>query len=797
MESLWGDVRLSVRGLLRTPGITAAALLALALGIGANTALFSVASATLWRDLPFQDPDRLVLISEESPGATMVPGPVTPHLFHEWRRRSEAFSGIAGMSHTRRNLTDPGKPELVQVSAITANYLEVTGAKLIAGRGFREEEARRRARVALISERLYRERFGSDPGRLKQGIVLDGIRHGVVGVAPPRFAIYGDWDVWLPMAFQPVPENRGRSFVRVLGRLAPGVSPERAERELETIVGGLARRELEIYTNWLLRLRPVRTDRLIEVHGSLKILGLLVVFVLLIACADVAGLLLARATAREREIALQAVLGASRARLVRRLLAESLLLFLTGGLLGFFLALWGTPILAGLSPKPLTDAQIGLDGRVLLFALAVSLATGLVFGLLPALAATGRRLSEAIQEGRGLAGRPGGRWLRDALVAGQVALTLVLAIAAGLNLQSFDRLRNVDPGFRTGGTLGAAVQFPWPPAEGPALRAERYSRLVRALAAVPKVEAAALVDWLPFSEDQIIGYLVIEGRPDPPPEEIQAALMRRISPEYFRVMGISLSRGRLFEESDTAGSVPVVVVNESLAERCWPGEDPIGKRIQVSTEEWVTVAGVVKDTRQDELAGETFLEVYLPFAQRPHRYSSLLIRAPGHPADWEGVVRQAVRSVEPGLAVGPLQTLEERLDTQLAPDRFKSLMATLFAILAMLLAAIGIYGVISYSVARRTHEIGIRVALGAGEGAVLGQVIREGMRPVLTGVALGLAIALPLSRLLEDQLYEVPARDFATYLAAMVGVLCVGLVANYFPAHEATRVEPMAALRDD
>ncbi len=448
LESVWEDIRLSVRGLLRTPGITAAALLALALGIGANTALFSVASATLWRDLPFRDPDRLVFISQEAElGATMVPGPVTPHILQEWRRRSRTFSGIAGMSHTRRNLTAPGSPELVQISYVTANFLDVTGAKLIAGRGFRKEESRRGDQVALISERLFRERFGGDPGRLRQGIFLDEKPYKVIGVAPPRFAVYGDWDIWLPMEFQPTADNVGRSFVRVLGRRAPGVSLERAGRELESILESLARREPDIYAGWSLRLRPLRTDRLLEVQRALQILGLLVAFVLLIACADVAGLLLARATAREREIALRAVLGADRARLVRRLLTESLLLFLVGGLLGFLLALWGTPILAGLSPKPLQELDIGLDRRILLFTLTVSLVTGLIFGLIPALAATGRRLSEAIQEGRGLAGRPGGRLLRDLLVAGQVALTLILAVAAGLLFQSFDRLREVDPGF--------------------------------------------------------------------------------------------------------------------------------------------------------------------------------------------------------------------------------------------------------------------------------------------------------------------------------------------------------------
>lgn len=798
LESLWQDVRLSVRGLLRTPGITAAALLALALGIGANTALVSVASATLWRELPFRDPDRLVLVSQEGPGGFMFPGPVTRTALQEWRRRSQTFSGIVGMSHTWRNLTAPGPPELARVCFVTANYLEVTGAKLIAGRGFREEEARREDRVALISERLFRERFGSDPVGLKRGVVLEGRRYAVIGVAPRRFAIYGDWDIWLPMEFRPTPETHGTSNIRALGRLAPGIAPERAERELKSIVDDLAHAKTGVHANWVIHLYPLRIDRLrmMEILEALRVLGLLVVFVLLIACADVAGLLLARAAARERDLALRAVLGAGRARLVRRQLTETLLLFLTGGLLGLLLALWATPVLASLSPHPLPDAGVRADGRILLFTLSVSVGTGLLFGLIPALAVVRRRLAEAVQDGKRLAGTPGRRLLRDALVTGQVALTLVLAVTAGLLLQSFDRLREVHPGFEPDGVLSAKFRLARAPSDSPVLRTARYDRILRSLEKVPGVQAAALVDWLPFDQDQAVLPFRIEGRPGSPAGRHEDALARTISPGYFRTIGIPLVRGRDFHAADGPGAPPVVVINQTLAVQGWPGEDPVGKGLQLGGST-VTVVGVAQDTRQDGLAFESMPEAYFPLAQGEGRSTVLLFRAPGRAADWTEPVRKAIRSVEPTLAVEPLETLEERLAVHLAPSRFKSLMATLFALLAMFLAAIGIYGVISESVARRTHEIGIRVALGAGEWNVLGQVIREGMRPVLAGVAVGLALTLPLSRLLAHQLYEVPVRDFATYLAATAGVLCVGLVANYFPAQEATRVEPMAALREE
>lgn len=760
-----------------------AALLALTLGIGATTALFSVASATLWRELPFRDPDRLVLVSEEGAGGTMFPGPVTRTALHEWRRKSRALSGVVGMSHSWRNLTAPGPPELAKVAFVTPNYVDVAGVRLPVGRGFRKGEDR----VALISERLFRERFGSDPGRLKRGIVLDGRRYGVIGVAPGRSAIYGDWDIWLPAELLPSPETRGMSNVRVLGRLAPGVGLGRAERELKSIVD----------PQWVIRLHPLRADRMLEVREALEVLALLVAFVLLIACADVAGLLLARAAARERELALRAVLGAGRARLVGRQLTESLLLFLGGGVLGLLLALWGTPVLAGLSPDPLLAGGTLMDGRVLLFTLASSLGTGLLFGLIPALAATRGRLAEAVQDGRRLTGSPMGRLLREALVAGQVALTLVLLVAAVLLLKSFGGLLAVDPGFVADGVLTAKFRLAPDRTAGPVRRAARYSRIVRAVEKASGAQAA-VVSWLPFDQDQEVRAFLVEGRPDPPQGQEPATLIRTVSPGYFRTIGIPLVRGRDFRASDGPEAPPVVIVNQRLADEAWPREDPVGKRLHLQGfETWATVVGVARDTRQDELAFESMLEAYIPLAQGGTYATALLVRVPGTAADWTEPIRKAVLSVEPGLAVEPFQPLEERLSAHLAPSRFKSLMAVLFALLAVLLAAIGIYGVISESVARRTHEIGIRVALGAGDWNVLRQVIREGMRPVLAGVALGLTIALPLSRLLEDQLYEVPARDFVTYLAATVGILCVGLAANYFPAQEATRVEPMAALRDE
>ncbi|HKI05302.1 MAG TPA: ABC transporter permease [Thermoanaerobaculia bacterium] len=802
LESIGLDVRFGVRSLLQSPGITVAVLLALALGIGANTAVFSVARATLGQELPYRDPDRLVAVFQSAPSLGGE-SPATLAIFEAWRRRSRSFEALAALSLSRTNITSPGRPELVQQAWVTANFFQTAGAEMAAGRGFREDEVRRRARVAVLSYPLFLERYGGQSAALRQGIVLDGTRYAVVGVAPPGFSLFGDWAVWLPDTFRQPPGDSGWHLLRVFGRLRPGASLEQADREMEAVSREMAKREPEVYAGWTVRLAPMRRVGLEETRRTLGVLGLFVVCVLLIACADVAGLLLARATGREREIALRAALGADRGRLVRRMLAESLLLFLAGGLLALPLAAWGARALARLGPAAIADAprgqDIGLHGGAFLFTFGLALAAGLLFGLMPALAVTGR-LAESLKDGRRLAGRPGGWALRDLLVAGQVALTAVLIAGAGLLAQSFDRLREVDPGFRPSGIVALKLQPPSERYADPGPRAQLYRRVLEAARKVPGSEAAALVDALPFSGETTAVQFTVEGLPNPPAGKNLLVALRCVTPGYFEMLGIERVRGRLLRDSDQLGAAPVVIVNETMAAHHWPGQDPIGKRFGFgfpSTDEWMTVVGVVKDTRRPGLTAGPALEAYRSLYQEPQSRASLLLRVPDRALEWTELARQALRQADPGLTGGSPTVLEELISPGLATSRFKSRLALLFAALALGLAAVGIYGVVSYSVARRTHEIGIRMALGAQLGGVLRRVILQGMAPVAVGLAVGLAAARLLSGLLADQLYGVRGDDPLTLTVAAVVIVSASLVATYFPAHRATQVAPVAALREE
>ncbi len=791
------DARSGVRGLLRSPGTTAAALLALALGIGANTAVFSVARATLARPLPYSDPDRLVAVFQRLPSLDRG-SPVTLRIFEEWRRRKGSFEDLASLSDNRSNLTSPGRPALLPQAWVSANFFDLSGAKMAAGRSFREDELRRRDRVAVISHALYTDRYGGDPARLGQGIVLDGLRYAVVGVAPPGFSLFGDFEVWLPDIFRPDLGDSGWHFLWVLGRLRSGAGLEQADRECEAVSRALAVSEPEVYAGRTVDVQPLRSVGQLELRRTLAVLGLFVSFVLLISCADVAGLLLARATGREGEIALRVALGADRRRLVRWMLAESLALFLAGGLIALPLAFWGTRLLARLGPDNLTLPDPGPHPGALLFALGLSLATGLLFGLLPALMVTGR-LAETLKDARRVAGRPGSQAVRRLLVAGQVALTVVLVAGALLLLRSFNRLRGVDPGFRPHGVLAVLVQPPLDRYSEPGARVALYRRTLDLARKVPGAEAAALQNALPFMPNPAVQFTV-EGVPNPPPGQNRMVSARCVSPGYFEMMGIHRVSGRPFADTDILGSPPVAIINETMADHYWPGQNPVGKRFGFGYPEpfqWMTVVGVVRNTRQRSLLLGSLLEVYCPLFQEPDDSAYLSLRVPGDPLAWAPAIRKALRQADPGLAGGTPVALETVIPAEVAASRFKSLLSILFAALALLLAAVGIYGVISYSVARRTHEMGIRIALGAQPGDVLRRVVLEGMIPVLAGLAVGLVAARLLGGLLADQLYEVTSGDPLTFVVTALVIVITGLVATYFPAYRATQVDPLAALRED
>ncbi len=798
LESLWQDTRSGVRSLLRSPGTTAAALLALALGIGANTAVFSVARATLGRDLPYRDPDRLVAAWQGIPAFNYRRSPATLRIFQEWRRQRRAFEDLAALSQNRMNLTAPGRSSLVPQAWVTANFFQVAGVEMAAGRAFSGEDFRRRARVAVISYRLFQERYGGAPSRLGRGLVLDGQLYAITGVAPPGFVLFGDWAVWLPDVFRPPERDSGIHFLRVLGRLRPGVSLEQADRELEGVSRALTLSEPEVYADRTVEIDPIRAVGLEEVRRTLAILGLFVVFVLLIACADVAGILLAKATGREGEIALRAALGADRRRLLRWMLTESLVLFLAGGLLALPLAFWGTRILARLGPAGIVAPETGPHTGALLFTFCLSLATGLLSGLLPAFAVT-ERLAESLKDARRLGGRPGNRAVRRLLVAGQVALTAVLVAGALLLFQSFNRLRGVDPGFRPDGILALPLQLPLDRYSEPAPRAALYRRVLGLARKISGAEAAALQDALPFSPNPSIQFAV-EGIPNPPPGKNLLVSARCVTPGYFEMLGIHRVRGRLFRDSDGMGTEPVVIINETMAARYWPGQDPVGKRFGFGypvPDGWMTVIGVVRDTRQKGLATGPILEAYQSLFQEPRPRAALTLRVLGSPLDWVPAMEKALRQADPGLASGSPVVLADLVSPDLAASRFKSLLAVLFAALALLLAAVGIYGVISYAVARRAHEMGVRIALGAQPWDVLRRVVLEGMVPVAAGLLAGLAAARLLAVLLKDQLYEVKSGDPLTLTVTALVIVLAGLVATYFPAYQATQVDPLAALREE
>ena len=802
LDPLGRDLRHAVRSLLRSPGTTAASVIVLALGLGASVAIFSVAAGTLLRSLPVREPDRLVTLWESKASAHQEVTPVALGTLEAWRL-SRCFAGVASASTDWLNISGPGAPELVPSARTSPDFFDVAGANLVYGRGFRPDEAG--TPVAIISSRVFQQRYGGDPHRLRTGIFLDGKLYRVVGVAPPGFELFGSRDVWMPAVWDPSLRLRGVRFLRVLARLAPGVSLGDATAELERITAELARSRPGSYGGWGERLVPLQVDGLLEVHRALRLLGAAVSVVLLIACANVGGVMLVRALGREREMALRFALGARRVDVARGFLVESAVLFLVGGSLGLLLASWSTPALVALAPSVGVSSAAGLRlaGRALLFGLVTSLSAGLLSGLIPALLATRVPLSDLLKDGSRKISRPWGRRLgHQVLIAGQVALTLVLTIMAGLLLRSFSQLRHVNPGFDPVGVAAVQVRLPQPEFRTAERRREVFRQVLGRVQGLPAIADAALVDALPFDVETSQLRILAEGcRQDP--NEIGFTLGHKVTPRYFPVLGIPLLQGRPFLDSEGVSTPPVAIVNQSLADFCWPGQDPIGRRLAFSAgpgePEWAKVVAVAGDTRQSHLTGSTF-EAYQPFFQEPWPQAYLVVRSRGSedPED-DGIrsVRLAVRDVRKDVPVSHPVHLGDLIARDLAPSRFKSLVLGLFAALALALAAVGIYGVVAYTVARRSHEIGVRMALGSRPERIVAQLMLVGMAPVLAGLALGLAIAWPVAQRLGGQLYGVKAGDPLTFAVATGVIAVLALVASYVPALRATEVDPVDALRQD
>ena len=802
MRSLIQDIRYAARTLSRKPGFTAVAIIALALGIGANTAVFTVLSGVLLRPLPFPEPERLFLVSFAAQHGPFRNEPsLVDSDYLQFRREDRLFEHVAAFTANNVSLTGAGDPVPVAGASVTADFFAALGVQPVIGRSFlHDEDQPGRDHVALLSDKLWRSRFGADSRISGRTIKLDSVNFAVIGVMPAGFKFPYEAEIWTPMNVHLDPHN---SFMLpVVGRLKPTASPQQAQVELETLVRRFFLAPGEDRGDRLARILPLKELVVRDIRNSLWIFAGAVGFVLLIACVNVANLLLARAAGRGQEMALRTALGAGRWRLVRQLLVESTLISLAGGAAGILLALWGVAALLTLAPEgkiPRLD-QIHIDGWVLAFTILVSVATGIAFGLAPALQATRRELRESLSQGaRTFTSRHEG--LRSALVVSEIALALVLLTGAGLMLKSFLRLRALNPGFRAENVLTMTVELPDAVYHTASQLQDFHTRTLAKLSGLPGVIAAGAVNWSPLGGLLTKGDFQLDGGRHRPRGYIVDKLC--VSPAYFRAMGIRLFRGRVFTERDSASAPGVAIVSQSVARTLWPGEDPIGKRISEEDHpkpgDWLTIVGVVDDIRQMNLADNPDPALYFPYTQvdRTFWLSSMTfaVRTPSNPQQFAVAMRAALHDVDPDQPVMAMSTMQERIEASTAELRFQTRLLGTFSLLALVLSAVGIYGVLAYQVTQRTQEIGIRMALGAEKRDVLGMVLRRTLVLAGAGVVLGTAGALAVTRVLANSLFEVKPTDPLTFAAVAALLGCVALLAGLIPAQRATKVDPMVALR--
>jgi putative ABC transport system permease protein len=807
MNSLIQDLRFSFRMLLKKPAFTLIVAFALALGIGANTAIFSVINAVLLRPLPYKNPENLVWLRETNPKSDIKDEPASPPNYLDWKTSGQSFEDMGAFVSTTLTLSSGGEPERIPAVYVTEGFFSVLGVSAAAGRVFTPEEDKPGSnRVILLSHSLFNRRFGADPSIIGNAITINGNPYTVVGVLPanfknPRPADRKPPEVWVPLAVNYNEQARRGDYLSVIARLKPGATVEQARAEMDTITNRLEQQYPDTNTGWSATVTPLHERFVGDVRPALMLLLGAVGFLLLIACANVANLLLARSTARQKEIAIRSALGARRGRIVQQLLTESLLLSLAGGALGLLIAFWGVDALTSLSLGSIPRLnEVGVDGRALGFTLGVSLLTGVIFGLLPALQASNPNLNETLKEGgRSYNEGAGGGRLRNALAATEVALALMLLIGAGLMVRSFMRLQNVDAGFNPQRTLTAGLFLPSTKyKEGPQVAAF-FKELLGKAQSLPGVESAGAIDTLPLSGGGDVIAFVVEGHPPlQPTDDTPDAEYRVVTNDYFRTMGIPLLRGRFLEDQDNANAPWAMVINETMARRYFPDEDPIGKRINTGDPQkspWRTVVGIVRDTRHESLSAEPYSQMYAAHAQIPRRALSLVLRTSSDPMSLVSALRGEVADMDKDLPMSNVMTMEQILSESIAQPRFNMMLITIFAVVALALASVGVYGVISYSVSQRTHEIGVRIALGAQPGDIFKMVLGQGLKLSLLGVGAGLVAAFALTRVMSGLLYGVQATDPVTFAIIPAILTAIALLASYIPARRATKVDPMVSLR--
>jgi len=805
MSVLVQDLRFGMRMLGRNPGLTAAAIVTLALGIGANTSIFSVVDAVLLRPLPYPGAGTLVSVYQSWTSSPSSHDVLSTDDVVALREAAPALGPVAAYYSPVGGfaLTGLGDPERVNGTAATAELFDLLGTRPVLGRGFvAADDEPGAAPVVVLSHALWQRRFGGDPAVIGRAIGVNDTSHTIVGVMPAGFRFPHDRvaDLW-PIFRPERSDSRPPFFISALARLRPGVEPAAVRNDLQAVARRIKERFPESSSDWQLGTAPLKDEMIGDARPALLVLLGAVALVLLIATANIANLLLARATARRKEMAIRASLGAGRARLVRQLLTESLLLAGIGGLAGALLSLWGTDLLARLGPANLPRLnEVGTNLEVLGYTLAVTVVCGVLFGLAPALQGSRAGLTVGLHDGgRGTTDRRGRR-LRSLLVVSEFALAIMLLVGAGLLIRSFLRLQQVNPGFESGEILTASVSLPqarYP--DGPA-RSALFRRLIDQTATLPGVEAVAISMALPPNLLVMTNPYTIEGRPLAPGRHAPAIAQLLISPAYFRVLGVPLLRGRAFDAGDTPAAPDVVVINQTMASTLFPGEDPIGRRLQLGDPDprspWVTIVGVVGDVKYTGLDAAPAPTMYTPYEQNlwwPTMY--LLVRSASGSAGLAQAIRAQVAALDPQLPVAEVRTMRELLGRSVAEPRFRTALLGLFAAVALLLAAVGIYGILSYAVGQRTQEIGIRMALGARRRDVLSLVLMDGMTLVAAGVGLGLIAALALGRLLRGLLFGVGPMDAWTFGAASLIMTAAALLACYVPASRAAKVDPMTALR--